>query len=332
MKPLGFLVGIYGGEKILKKVKETISLSACFSCAFVLLIYLPHVKSSSLLLTTLFLLGVIEGIMEISANYFLVSLYRKKVAPYMNLMHFFFGLGAIISPTLIGWNIELNEQINSAYYVLAVFFLIGSVGFFIPLERKDHSTKMNATEKNNWFIFLISLVFFFYVGAEVVYTIWIFNYSMDMAAFTAEKAGYITSVFWFAFTFSRLVCVYLSMKLTNRFILNILLVISCLSMGLFYLLSHSSWALFSASFFLGFSFGGIFPLLLSLVEEKMTLTPSAMRTFLFSACLGSILLPIVLEFLYQMNKTHFINIITLCIVLFAFFLILSHQALKKKSP
>ena len=54
----------------------------------------------------------------------------------MNLMHFFFGLGAIISPTFIGWNIELNEQINEAYYLMAAFFFIGSAGIFIPLKKK----------------------------------------------------------------------------------------------------------------------------------------------------------------------------------------------------
>ena len=330
IKPLGFLIGIYWGEKILKRTKETLLLGFCFISSFFLLVYIPQVESFYLLLSALLLLGGLEGVMEISANYFLVSLHKKKVAPYMNLMHFFFGLGAIISPTLIGWDIEFNEQINNAYYILAGSFLIGGVGIFIPLEKKQSEASPERLEKNRRLIFLISLIFFFYVGAEVVYSIWIFNYSIDVASFNAEKAGYITSIYWLAFTFSRLVCVYLSTKLTNQSILNLLLGISFIIMIFFYVVPHNSLALFIVSFLLGFSFGGIFPLLLSLVEEKITLTSGMVRTFLSSACLGSILFPTILEPLYQINKLHFLNIIVLCLVFFALFLILSNREINKE--
>ncbi len=319
IKPLGFLLGIYSGEKLLKKFKENRILSYCFIGIFFLLITIFQINHFSLLLAFLFIFGALEGVMEVVTNSFLVALYKKKVAPYMNFMHFFFGVGAIISPTVIGRDIDINNSISNAYIFFSVFFLLGGVGFFIPFTKNKDAQPPKKTKNHSFIVLLISFVFFFYVGAEAVYTVWIFNYTTDIAAFTPEQAGYITSIFWFSFTLSRLFCTYVSRKFSSEFILFFLLIIGGGSVILFYLIFDNLYGLFTASFTLGFSFGGIFPLLLSFAEEKLNLTPLMIRSFLFFACLGAIIFSSILEPLYSLNTWFFIHLVGFCVLLLTFF-------------
>ncbi len=256
--------------------------------------------------------------MEIASNDFLVTLHGEKVAPYMNMMHFLFGVGAIISPALIGWNLENFNSITTAYSLFAFCFLVGGLGLFIPYKKKATQGKKSLSKNNaaKGAVIIISLIFFFYVAAEALFTVWIFNFTIDTISFSPLEAGAISSVFWVAFTVSRLFCIFLSTKWKSYKILQLLFAISILSLLAFYFLGRNELGIFLATFVLGFSFGGIFPALLTYAQEKLRLNSLMIRSFLFFACLGSITFPTLLEPFYQADKKFFIYFLTLLILSF----------------
>lgn len=72
-----------------------------------------------LLALLLFLVGLGEGAVDVGGNTLIVWIHRSRVGPYMNGLHFFFGLGAFISPLVVAWAIVWSGEIRWAYWLLA---------------------------------------------------------------------------------------------------------------------------------------------------------------------------------------------------------------------
>src|SRR5690606_13614350 len=76
-----------------------------------------------LLIAVLFLLGLIETALDVGGNTLLVWVHGAKVAPYMNGLHFFFGIGAFLAPLIVARTVLLTNDINLAYWVLALLLI-----------------------------------------------------------------------------------------------------------------------------------------------------------------------------------------------------------------
>ena len=61
----------------------------------------PLLNSRWLLFAAILVLGIAEGAVDVGGNTLLVWIYRDRVGPFMNGLHFFFGLGAFLSPLII---------------------------------------------------------------------------------------------------------------------------------------------------------------------------------------------------------------------------------------
>ena len=88
-----------------------------------MMLLIPVVPLLWLLAAVLLILGLGEGALDVGGNTLLVWGYREKVAPYMNALHFFFGVGAFISPIIVAQAIQATGDIMLAYWALAVLML-----------------------------------------------------------------------------------------------------------------------------------------------------------------------------------------------------------------
>jgi FHS family Na+ dependent glucose MFS transporter 1 len=73
------------------------ALAVMAAMAFVV----PTLSLLSLLIVVLLVLGMAEGLLDVGGNTLLVWVHQPNVGPYMNALHFFFGLGAFFSPIIV---------------------------------------------------------------------------------------------------------------------------------------------------------------------------------------------------------------------------------------
>ena len=149
----------------------------------------------------LLIVGISEGTLDVGANAMLVWNHPTNLAPYMNGLHFFFGVGAFVSPILIAQAVAYSGGILWAYWLLALCILpiaLATLKLPSPKNLGDH-TDANG-ESHSLFIFLIAACFFVFVGAEVSMGGWIYTYAVKQQIADEKMAAYLTSGFWGALT------------------------------------------------------------------------------------------------------------------------------------
>jgi len=253
----------------------------------------PVIPILWLLAGVLLLLGTAEGMLDVGANTLLVWNHGAKVAPYMNGLHFFFGVGAFLSPIIAGWSVDLSGDINWTYWVPAMAAL--PVGLWLlslssPSGQED-SGDAGRPAVNVTLLALIVAFFVFYVGAEISFGSWIFTYATKSGALTEKSAYALNSIFWGALTLGRLISIPIAAKLKPRSIL-IADLAGCLS-GLIIILLFpgSSAAIWMGTVWVGFSMASCFPTMISFAGQRMTITGAVTSWFFVGASIGGMTLP-----------------------------------------
>ena len=84
------------------------------------------------------------GFLDTCGNTLLIALHGKAVEPYMQALHFFFGVGAVLSPVLIGAAMGDSESYGGAFLLYAAFLGLVSVALFLlpsPAEQPMEPTR-----------------------------------------------------------------------------------------------------------------------------------------------------------------------------------------------
>lgn len=256
--------------------------------------FAPFTPLLWLLALLLFLVGLGEGGLDVGGNTLIVWIHRARVGPYMNALHFFFGLGAFISPLVVAWAIAQSGGISWAYWLLA----LGVVPMVIALLRLVGPQPIAVQDKHtepvsiNWRLAgLCAFFMFLYVGAEVSVAGWLYTYAIELDLADATSAAYLTSVFWGALTVGRLLSIPIAARFRPRSILMADLAGCLIGVGLILALPGQSWALWAGTFGVGLSMASIFPTVLTWAERRMTMSGLVTSWFLVGASLGAMFLP-----------------------------------------
>jgi FHS family Na+ dependent glucose MFS transporter 1 len=162
-----------------------------------------------------------------------------------------------------------------------------------PRKRTGSESQESAAVQTSEsvLIFLLSALFFLCVGAELGFGGWIFSYARAMDLGDPTTSAYLTSVFWGALTFGRLLGIPIAMRLRPRTVLFVDLV-GCLLSVILCLAWPDSWtAILVGSAGLGLFMASVFPTIINLAEHRMTITGSITAWFLVGASLGSMSVP-----------------------------------------
>lgn len=300
-RSLGFLVGSIMAGRVYDRLPGHplligLLLLMGFSLAFV-----PVVSQLWLLTIIMFLAGFVESGVDVGSNTLLVWRFGQKVGPYMNSLHFFFGVGAFLSPIIIAQTVLVSGGIRLAYWVLALSVL-PAVFFFLrfpspPIRLRD--TAVHGGKTNLLLIVLVAAFLFLYVGAEVAYGGWIYTYATTLGLSSVTAAAYLTSFFWGALTLGRLLSIPLTAKLHPQKLLGGALTGCLLSMGVLLAGQNSIVALWVGTIGLGLSMSVIFPTTISLAEHTLSLNSQMTSYFFMGAALGSMSIPWLIGQLFE---------------------------------
>ncbi len=324
---LGYLLGSSGGGRLFDRFKGHILMLIASFLMIMMSIFIPLSTSFYLLLLAIFILGLGQGIVDVGSNVNLMWVYKSRVGPYMNGLHFFFGLGAFLSPIIIQNIMRFTDgTLTWPFWILAILYIPGLIGLFLlksPSNPEKSKTETNAKPTNVWLVILMVVLFFIYVGVEMGFGGWIYTYAIEVKIMNESNAAYINSLYWGALTIGRLLTVFISRKLPPSKILigNFSLAILALTVILIWPLT--STAIWIGSAGLGFALSSIFPTLLVLGETRMRITGGITGLFFLGSSIGGMVVPMVLGQIIEFLGSYEIMATLLGLVLVGFVVLIS---------
>ncbi|HDQ34846.1 MAG TPA: MFS transporter [Chloroflexi bacterium] len=246
--------------------------------------------------------GVAQSTIDVGGNTMLIWTFQDDVGPFMNGMHFCFGVGSLLAPLIVARAIIVTGDVTWGYWVLALAIL--PVAAWLarqPSPRRDATSdeENTLTHPQQRLILLIACFFFLYVGAEISFGGWIYTYALTLGVATVTTAAYLNSAFWAALTAGRLLSIPLANRLRPSLLLQIALAGSLLSGGIVVLGGARVLPLWVGTVGMGLSMATVFPTTLALAERRLHITGKMMSQFFVGASLGSMTLPSLIGQLFE---------------------------------
>jgi FHS family Na+ dependent glucose MFS transporter 1 len=300
-RSLGYLlVSLRGGRLYDKQRGNRVMAFALLGMA-ALLALVPVLPKLWLLFLGILLIRMTEGALQIGGNTLLVWVHGKRVAPFMNALHFFFGIGAILSPIIFAQLMAVNPSIKTVYWALALLIL--PVAFSVlrlpsPAPQTANPQQTNA-QVNPRLVAFIAVFFFLYLGAELGFANLIFTYLTRLHLSDERVAAYVNSAFWGALTAGRLLAIPLAARFQPRVILLSNLLGAVLSIVVILSWQQSFAAVCAGTIGFGLSMASIFPTTFSFAERRLTITGQVTGWFLVGASAGAMFLPWLIGQLFE---------------------------------
>lgn len=310
---LGYLAGSFQGGRLYDRVAGHPLMVACLLVMALMLAATPLIPVLWLLFLVTLILGLAGGALDVGGNTLLVWLHGREVGPLMNGLHFFFGLGAFLSPIIVAQALLLSGDIAWAYWLLALLVPGAAIWLLrLPSPRAPVDGKQTAEayaesstadsrlshHRQRIIVGLTVLLLFLYVGAEAGFGGWIFAYAVALDLSTETSAAYLTSAFWGALTLGRLLGIPIASRVRPYAILLADL-LGCLgSAGVLLLWPHSLAATSLGTLGLGLFMASIFPTTITMAGRRIIITGQITGWFLVGASLGGMTLPWIMGQLF----------------------------------
>jgi MFS transporter, FHS family, Na+ dependent glucose transporter 1 len=273
-------------------------LGAAQIAAGLLMACIPFMPALGWLLVVVVIKGVMEGLINNGVNTLLVWTHREKSSPYMNGLHFCFGLGAFLSPLLVAQVVDIAGAYRWVYVGLAALTVLaglrmvtmaGSPPAAHPAESEPGAVQPRHVPYN--VVLAAALFLFFYVGAEIAFGGWVYTYAVELKLAPAVQAAYLTSGFWLSFTIGRLLSVPLATRFTPRQMITAALLGCLFFMGLVFVFADSVAVLWIAALGVGFCMAPVYPSGFTLAVQGLKLTARASGVILLGDSFGGMVLP-----------------------------------------
>jgi FHS family Na+ dependent glucose MFS transporter 1 len=310
----GYLLGSIIGGRAFDRLPGHHFIAGTLSLLVVVAIIFPLAATLWVLLVAALFKGLCTGAVDVGCNTLLQWVHKEKVGPFMNGLHFSFGLGSFLSPLLLAEIFSATQEIIWGFWIIALLIIPLAIWFwFLPeLPARTNTEPSNHSRIPFVPVALIVLAFFLYVGAEVGFANWIYTYAVTVNLATTITAAYLTSAFWGLFTIGRLLGVWVSTRVHSKTILFLDMTGCLASLGLILLGRESAPMLWAGSIGLGFSMASIFPTIMMLAGENMRVSGTITGWFLVGAGAGGMLLPWLIGQAFTASGPYAMITIILC--------------------
>lgn len=300
-RSLGFLLGAQLGGRLYDRLPGHAVMAGGLGLVAISLLLTPVVPLLWLLTAVMLLGGLAEAAIDAGGNTMLLWAYGKEAGPIMNGLHFFFGLGAFLSPIVVAQLLLLTDSILWGYWALA----LPVIPIMIYVARQPSPTIRRTEQANRSrradlrLVLLASLFLLLYVGAEVSYGGWIFTYAASQSLMSETAASYLTSAFWGALTAGRLLSIPIARRYPPRVTLLAGLLGCLLSVGVWWAAPLSVTAVWLCTIGLGLFMSTIFPTTFAWAERVMPISGAVTGWFMTGASLGAMSIPWLIGQLFE---------------------------------
>ena len=295
---IGYTIGTFVSGRVFDRLRGHPVMGIAQLFVAVLIFFIPLTPWFWVLLAILACTGFANGFINTGANALLVWTHGEKVGPFMNGLHFFFGLGAFLSPFLVAQVVGVAGGYRWAYWILAAISVLVGLRMLTlsgspqPTQARDRETVRPARGPIPYPLVISAMLFlFFYVGAEVTFGGWIYTYAVTLKLASIAGAAYLTSGFWLAFTVGRLISIPVATRFTPKQVILAAL-FSCLSiLAVGMIFSSSGTVLWIMAIGLGFCMAPVWPTGFTLAGQSIHLTGRLTGIILLGDSFGGMVLP-----------------------------------------
>ena len=299
-RSLGYLCGSLLSGRLYDRLPGHPVMAAAALLLSAMLLLVPQVPLFWMLVGIAGGWGLAEGGLDVGANTLLIWVHGSAVAPYMNALHFCFGLGAMLSPMIVARMMVASGAHASAYNVLAVLVVPVVLLAFLPGPRAPVASAEHAgMPRPTGLLPLIMAFFFLHVAAEASFGGWIYTYALRRGLADEAGAAYLTAAFWAALTAGRLLSILLSARLRPRTLLMGGLAGAIASVAVIAVWPADPAALWLGAAGCGLCIGPMFAATVLLAERRMPISGATTAWFFVGTSCGAMTVPYIIGQLFE---------------------------------
>jgi len=331
----GYLLGSLLGGRLYDRTSGHPLMTTALLTTLAMLALFPLIPLLWALILVILVIGFSSAFIDVGGNTLLMRVHGSSVGPFMSGLHFFFGLGALLSPVIVAQVLRVWGQVQWTYWILALVGIPAALTVLrLPSPEIQAFSGEGKAPGDSLFVLLMSFFFFLHVGAELSFGGWIYTYAVRRGLANEAAAAYLTSLFWGTFTLGRLLGVPLATLLKPRFILICDLAGCMLGVGVLLLFSSSPFVLWAGTILAGISIATIFPTSFTFSERHIHMSGRVTSFFLIGASLGTMFLPWFIGQLFERTGpwvTMGILLLDLLAALVVLLFLLRHAARLKRT-
>eukprot|EP01114_Cavostelium_apophysatum_P022298 TRINITY_DN8020_c0_g1_i1.p1 TRINITY_DN8020_c0_g1~~TRINITY_DN8020_c0_g1_i1.p1 ORF type:complete len:507 (-),score=89.36 TRINITY_DN8020_c0_g1_i1:1200-2720(-) len=327
---IGWIVGSFIAGPLYERVRGHRLLWIAHLVTFLMCAITPFVSNLWLLVAVNIVQGAFMSWIEVGVNTLTVWVWKERVAPYMQLIHFGFGCGLSLFPAILGAAEIIGGSdvaiLRMSFWTVAVWVLVATLFPVLlksPAIEKDVSEHTHVVRKNRRetdrasathvvsavtsvvkmqrarfyvVVCLITVFLLLYGGTENAFGYWAASYGVEEYKMEKATAEYMDAVFWIAITVGRLIAVPMATRLSTKVMLGIdlggCLVVAVLLIQFSRYKERMQSLLWACTVGLGLFMASIYGLAFSVPADlKVKLSGKAASAFIIAAGIGDVSVP-----------------------------------------
>lgn len=256
-------------------------------------------------------LGFCAGTLDCALNSYLAIRYK---AVFINLLHGFYGIGAILSPMLISLAItqknNWREGYFLAFYILMGIWVILLASYFAwkkteNIKNEDVAEEVSVSLPLKKQLRMKPVIMFCLLAIatnalEYSMGVWGATFFTDARKISPEVAASLITVLYAGMTVGRLLGAFLTIKVNGKKLIAIAIAVLAAVCVLF-LFNFNVSVLYVLVFIFGLTNGPIYPLMLSITPDAVgnSVSESVIGTEIAAAYTGCVLTHVILGFLVK---------------------------------
>ncbi len=272
-----------------------------FLTSFALLLY-SFAQSYAVLCLLALPLGLGGGSVDAALNGFVARNYK---ASHMNWLHCMWGVGATLSPLIVGMNLRGAASWPGAYRTVSllqgILFLVLflSLPLWLKAEKRDplassgsdgHVSIARALRAPG--LMTAMAAFACFVGFESVTGVWAASFLQGQKGFDTASAATFSSMYYFGTMLGRAVSGFIAIRVDSRRMIRFGILLAFFG-ALLLALPLPGWVALGGLVLLGLGNAPIYPAMIHLTPRRfgMALSQAAMGLQMAAAYIGSTLMP-----------------------------------------
>ncbi|HZF37587.1 MAG TPA: MFS transporter [Blastocatellia bacterium] len=252
----------------------------------------PSAAQLPVLLALSAFMGIALASINVGGNALIALIHGERVRPFISVLHFAFGVGGYLAPTLVAQLERRANGLQLTYWLLASATVpVALITFLSPSPSLREHRSLDSTAGVSALMVALFVVFaFLQIGAEATAMGWYFSYAVERGM-TRQAAAFLNSGFWAAFTVGRLATIWMSVRFNAASLIVASLSIALLiALGLL-VFAPAPFVLWAGAIGLGLAIAPVFPNAFGLAERMLGLSGKITGFLLVGSSAGSMFWP-----------------------------------------
>ena len=282
---LGFIIGSVVAGRILDRFDGHRVYATGFILVAGALMAVPMAASLTALWFVMVAIGMASSLSDVTANTLLMWHLGEHVGRAMNLLHFSFGVGALVAPVIVAFGVDAAARLGGVVALVMAVWALGVSSPIAPHVRRDDQS--TATRR----VLAIAAVFFFvYVGVEIGFAGWIHTYAGEVG-FSSRGATLMTTGFWISFTGGRLMSAWVSGRIRPKVVMVASGTATVLAAVILVVSQGGATGMWIGAVMMGLATAPQFPVMIAYLERRIQLSGSDTSWFMTAAGMGGLAFP-----------------------------------------